>query len=224
MKKQHPAIFVVAFFCLGTSALQAQYYYAAPAGAGPYMRADLGPAFFQDGRLTQFGGPAGNPVNYDNGLAADVAMGYAFNPHGSADLEVGVHRAEIDSRPGLFSGNSALYIGPFLGHHVPVRRGHERGGDLVREAAFRPGGGGALVGAQRVLVLRAKEPDAKRGFRTPLVPFVPIMGVVVSLAQMVSLPFDTWLRLLVWMAIGFVIYFLYSRRHSKVRLAAGTNK
>jgi APA family basic amino acid/polyamine antiporter len=81
----------------------------------------------------------------------------------------------------------------------------------------------AIVSAG-VLVMRRTKPDVHRPFKTPWVPFVPIMGVVVSLAQMVSLPFDTWVRLIVWMAIGFVIYFWYSRRHSKVRLATGTNK
>ena len=81
----------------------------------------------------------------------------------------------------------------------------------------------AIVSAG-VLVMRRTKPDVHRPFKTPWVPFVPIMGVVVSLAQMVSLPFDTWVRLIVWMAIGFVIYFWYSRKHSKVRLATGTNK
>lgn len=81
----------------------------------------------------------------------------------------------------------------------------------------------AIVSAG-VLVMRRTKPDVKRPFKTPWVPFVPIMGVVVSLAQMISLPFDTWLRLLIWMAIGFAIYFWYSRKHSKVRLAEGTTK
>ncbi len=81
----------------------------------------------------------------------------------------------------------------------------------------------AIVSAG-VLVMRYTKPDVHRPFKTPWVPFVPIMGVVVSLAQMISLPFDTWIRLLAWMAIGFIIYFLYSRKHSKVRLANGTNR
>jgi basic amino acid/polyamine antiporter, APA family len=68
-----------------------------------------------------------------------------------------------------------------------------------------------------ILMLRKSEPNAPRAFRTPWVPFVPIMGIVVCFAQMVSLPFGTWMRLLVWMAIGFVIYFTYGRKHSKVR-------
>jgi len=75
-----------------------------------------------------------------------------------------------------------------------------------------------------VLVMRRTKPDVHRPFKTPWVPLVPILGAVLSGAQMVGLPLDTWYRLIVWMAIGFLIYFTYSRRHSKVRLANGTNK
>ena len=65
-----------------------------------------------------------------------------------------------------------------------------------------------------VWILRKKRPDLERPFRTPLVPFVPIMGVICCLGLMATLPADTWLRLIVWLIIGFVIYFGYSRRHS----------
>ncbi|MDD4922004.1 MAG: amino acid permease, partial [Bacteroidales bacterium] len=53
-----------------------------------------------------------------------------------------------------------------------------------------------------IILLRKSEPDAPRSFRTPWVPFVPIMGILVCLAEMAALPFDTWLRLLGWMAVG----------------------
>lgn len=66
-----------------------------------------------------------------------------------------------------------------------------------------------------IIILRKTRPDLHRPFRTPWVPLIPILGAVVCLAQMVALPFDTWLRLIVWMVIGFVIYFTYSVRHSK---------
>jgi basic amino acid/polyamine antiporter, APA family len=69
-----------------------------------------------------------------------------------------------------------------------------------------------------VLVLRYRQPDLPRVFRTPWVPFVPIAGALVTMLQMVFLPFDTWIRLLVWMAIGIVIYFFYSRKHSRLRI------
>lgn len=68
-----------------------------------------------------------------------------------------------------------------------------------------------------IIILRKKEPNAPRAFKTPWVPFVPIMGALVCLIQMASLPLDTWIRLLGWMAIGIVIYFTYSIKHSKAR-------
>ncbi len=68
-----------------------------------------------------------------------------------------------------------------------------------------------------VWILRVRRPDLERPFRTPLVPFVPIMGIVVSLGLMAGLNGVTWIRLIVWLAIGMVIYFTYSVKHSKVR-------
>jgi APA family basic amino acid/polyamine antiporter len=68
-----------------------------------------------------------------------------------------------------------------------------------------------------VWVLRRVNPDAPRPFKTPLVPWVPIGGIVVCGLQMASLPADTWLRLLAWMAIGLAIYFVYGRTHSHLR-------
>jgi len=68
-----------------------------------------------------------------------------------------------------------------------------------------------------VLVMRKTQPDAPRAFRTPWVPLVPILGVLTCLFMMVFLPFDTWLRLFVWLAIGFVIYFGYSKKNSVLR-------
>jgi APA family basic amino acid/polyamine antiporter len=68
-----------------------------------------------------------------------------------------------------------------------------------------------------IAVLRRLRPDVPRPFRTPFVPLVPILGAGICLVQMVSLPGDTWLRLVVWMAIGLAIYFGYGQRHSKLR-------
>jgi APA family basic amino acid/polyamine antiporter len=67
-----------------------------------------------------------------------------------------------------------------------------------------------------VIVLRIKEPNAPRVFRCPAVPLVPILGALVCISMMVPLPGDTWIRLVVWMAIGFIIYFGYSRKHSRL--------
>nr|HPL18091.1 amino acid permease [Spirochaetota bacterium] len=66
-----------------------------------------------------------------------------------------------------------------------------------------------------VMVLRYSKPKLHRPFKTPLMPFVPIMGALVSLAQMFALPQDTWMRLLIWMFIGFIIYGLYGERHAR---------
>jgi opacity protein-like surface antigen len=118
MRKLHLGIIVASASCLMAGAVRAQYYYAVPAGAGPYLRGDVGPSFFPDGRLTQFGGPAGNSVSYDTGLAADAAIGYAFNPNFSADFEFGFLGAKIDSVPGFFSDNSRLYYVPFLANAI----------------------------------------------------------------------------------------------------------
>ncbi len=68
-----------------------------------------------------------------------------------------------------------------------------------------------------VWVLRVRRPELERPFRTPWVPFVPIMGIIVSLGLMAGLNGVTWLRLIVWLIIGMVIYFTYSVKHSKVR-------
>jgi APA family basic amino acid/polyamine antiporter len=69
-----------------------------------------------------------------------------------------------------------------------------------------------------VWILRVRRPDLNRPFKTPWVPFVPIMGIIVSGLLMASLPFDTWLRLVVWLVVGLVIYFTYGRHHSAFRL------
>jgi basic amino acid/polyamine antiporter, APA family len=71
-----------------------------------------------------------------------------------------------------------------------------------------------------IIVLRRTRPEVARPFRTPWVPVIPLLGALTCLAQMVSLPGDTWLRLVIWMILGLVIYFGYSCRHS--RLARGT--
>jgi APA family basic amino acid/polyamine antiporter len=67
-----------------------------------------------------------------------------------------------------------------------------------------------------VLVLRRTQPDLPRAFRTPGVPFVPILAVLVCLFVMGFLTIGTWLRFLVWMAIGIAIYFLYGRTYSRL--------
>lgn len=71
-----------------------------------------------------------------------------------------------------------------------------------------------------ILVLRKTMPDAHRPFKVPLVPLIPILGIIVCLLLMTALPAESWERLAIWMAAGIIIYFLYGRKHSKVRKAA----
>jgi len=71
-----------------------------------------------------------------------------------------------------------------------------------------------------ILIMRKKMPDAKRSFRTPLVPFVPIAGVAVCFYLMYSLPSESWFRLIIWMALGVIIYFLYGKNKSKLNKEA----
>ncbi len=65
-----------------------------------------------------------------------------------------------------------------------------------------------------------KRPDLERGFRTPLVPFVPALSALVALGLMAGLPWPTWRRLIIWMVIGIAVYFLYGYRHSELRKGA----
>jgi APA family basic amino acid/polyamine antiporter len=79
-----------------------------------------------------------------------------------------------------------------------------------------------LIVCAAVLVMRRTHPDVERPFRAPFVPVVPVLGILSCLVLMCSLPGETWLRLVVWMAIGFAIYFGYGRKHSvAARVAAG---
>jgi APA family basic amino acid/polyamine antiporter len=68
-----------------------------------------------------------------------------------------------------------------------------------------------------VIWLRRSEPDLERGFRTPLVPVVPLIGVALCIYLMTHLAGATWWRFGIWMIVGLVVYFAYGRRHSKVR-------
>jgi APA family basic amino acid/polyamine antiporter len=67
-----------------------------------------------------------------------------------------------------------------------------------------------------VWILRVRHPDLPRQFRTPLVPLVPILGIIVCGSMIFGLGWPNWLRLGVWLVIGLVIYFAYSVRHSKL--------
>jgi APA family basic amino acid/polyamine antiporter len=68
-----------------------------------------------------------------------------------------------------------------------------------------------------ILILRVKEPNRPRPFRTPLVPWVPLAAVVSCTYLMLELPLVTWIRFVIWLGIGLVFYFLYGYRHSRLR-------
>ncbi len=67
-----------------------------------------------------------------------------------------------------------------------------------------------------VIVLRRTRPDLPRSFKTPWVPVLPIISALACFYLMLNLAIETWIRFLVWMAVGFVIYFAYGRRHSRI--------
>jgi APA family basic amino acid/polyamine antiporter len=68
-----------------------------------------------------------------------------------------------------------------------------------------------------ILIMRRTHPFIPRPFKTPLVPLVPVLGIIANLFLMSGLGWSNWARLIVWLAIGLVIYFSYSRKHSVVQ-------
>jgi APA family basic amino acid/polyamine antiporter len=71
-----------------------------------------------------------------------------------------------------------------------------------------------------VLILRRTQPDRPRGFRVPLMPWLPLLSILCCLVLMASLTVENWIRFFVWLLIGLCIYFLYSRRHSQLASTA----
>jgi APA family basic amino acid/polyamine antiporter len=72
-----------------------------------------------------------------------------------------------------------------------------------------------------IIILRYKEPDRPRAFRTPFVPAVPLLGIGSCLYLMAGLPWVTWMRFGLWLALGLVVYFLFGFRNSRLRERAG---
>lgn len=123
MKKQKIASVVVPLFCLGASVsvAEAQYYWLLPEGAGPYFRFGVGPSFFQNGTLKEYAlegtplfSPQNQPVSYDTGVAADMALGYAFDKYISLDFESGYIWAQLDNIPGYIVNDSSIGNVPLL--------------------------------------------------------------------------------------------------------------
>jgi APA family basic amino acid/polyamine antiporter len=78
-----------------------------------------------------------------------------------------------------------------------------------------------ILVALGIIVLRVREPDRPRPFRTPWVPVLPLVSVAFCLYLMLNLPALTWLRFAIWLLIGAAIYFFYGIRHSRVRALGG---
>lgn len=78
-----------------------------------------------------------------------------------------------------------------------------------------------LVVAIGVIVLRRTNPELPRPFRTPFVPYLPVISFLFSLYLMINLPLLTWIRFVIWVTIGFVLYFAYGYRHSRLAVAPG---
>jgi APA family basic amino acid/polyamine antiporter len=73
-----------------------------------------------------------------------------------------------------------------------------------------------IVVSAGVILLRRAQPDRRRSFRVPWVPFLPMLSILCCLVLMLSLPLETWIRFVVWLAIGLAIYFFYGRRRTAV--------
>ena len=71
-------------------------------------------------------------------------------------------------------------------------------------------------GSSDAWILRVRSPEIPRNFKTPLVPLVPLLGIISCFGLMAGLPYDTWLRLVIWLAIGLVVYFAYGKSHSHI--------
>jgi basic amino acid/polyamine antiporter, APA family len=78
-----------------------------------------------------------------------------------------------------------------------------------------------VIVAIGIIFMRRREPDAPRPFKVPFVPWIPALSAIVSVVLMASLPWSSWERLLIWMALGVVLYFAYGYRHSRLRGSVG---
>jgi APA family basic amino acid/polyamine antiporter len=76
-----------------------------------------------------------------------------------------------------------------------------------------------LIVCAAVLIMRKTNPNAHRPFKVPFMPVTPILGILTCLILMFSLPWENWMRLVIWLVIGFAIYFMYGAKHSHLRIS-----
>jgi APA family basic amino acid/polyamine antiporter len=109
----------------------------------------------------------------------------------------------------LLVGLVVAFIGAWLGNHIDL----EEMVNIGTLAAF------TLVSIA-VPILRHKRPDLPRAFKVPLSPVLPVLAALASLYLMFNLSIETWIRFLVWMTVGFVVYFAYGYRSSRLAMRA----
>jgi opacity protein-like surface antigen len=110
-----PLVAAVAVTLIAPLSSSAQFYHSYSGEAGPYFRAGIGPAFTQDGKVTEFTGfTPGNAIEYRTGLALEGAIGYAFNDWVSIEFEAGWIGNEIDGVTGFMHNDTFLYQAPML--------------------------------------------------------------------------------------------------------------
>jgi APA family basic amino acid/polyamine antiporter len=187
-------------------------------------------------------------VKYDK-IDTEAALANAFKAYGkdgfatliSAGAVAGLTTVVMTLMIGAVRVLFAMSRDGLLPHHfgrvnrrtgTPVRITLVIGGLVAVVAAFTPIGkleemvnigtlsAFALV-SLAVPILRKRRPDLERSFRVPLSPFLPVLAALVCVYLMLNLSLETWLRFLVWMALGFVIYFAYGYRHSRVGAGEG---
>ena len=123
--------------------------------------------------------------------------------------------------PALFGRLHATRQTPWVSHTVMMVLTAALAGLVPIQALSRMTSVGTLLAfaivCGGVIVLRIREPERRRSFRVPAFPIVPILGIGTCMVLMVSLPWQTWLRLGAWFGLGLLIYALYSHRHAALR-------
>ena len=125
-------------------------------------------------------------------------------------LAVTARSAYVDGRSTTVVADFDSAVGLYVGSDVQVL------GDMINIGTLSA----FVLVSVAVPVLRKSRPDLERSFQVPGSPILPWLAALVSFYLMLNLPLDTWLRFLVWMALGFAIYFVYGYRSSRVGRAA----